>query len=572
MSDSSCKYHYAPGVSDTVNPDTFSSVTGLWSEAVSYFTGRPAFTCMGHALSFSETDRMSTNFAAYLRHELGLQPGERVAVQLPNILQMPVVVYGILKAGLVLVNTNPLYTVREMREQFEDAGIRALIFTRMAGANIEQLTKQLDIEHLIVTGIEDLLPRPKRWLAGLVIRYIKKLVKPFHLPRATTFRKALAAGARHTFCPPAIRATDLALLQYTGGTTGKANGAMLTHRNLIANVLQAKTCLLQKDENGRRLLTFAGETIISPLPLYHIYAFTVHLMVIPCIGANNVLIPDPRDTNRFIQTLKKIKFSGISGINTLFNSLLNHPEFAQCDFSQLQMTLSGGTALSSDVATRWRQATGCLIAEGYGLTECSPVVSLNPFTEKLQREGTVGLPMPGTEVKVISCETGRELPCGEAGELCVRGPQVMNGYWHNSEATVEVMDSSGWLHTGDVATLDKEGFVTIVDRIKDVILVSGFNVYPCEIENVVASHPQVINCAATGVPDQRTGEAVKLFVVSNSARLTQKELRDYCRASLAPYKIPAHIEFRKELPLSPVGKVLRRVLREEDRQKFVVNG
>ncbi|WP_027896392.1 long-chain-fatty-acid--CoA ligase FadD2 [Zestomonas thermotolerans] len=548
------------GVANEIDLGAYKSVIEVFERSCKKFADRPAFSNLGVTLSYAELDRLSAAFAAYLQKHTDLKPGDRIAVQLPNVLQYPIAVFGALRAGLIVVNTNPLYTAREMRHQFSDAGARALVYLNMFGHLVQEVLPDTEIEYLIEARMGDLQPGLKGPLLNAAVKYLKKLVPAFHLPQAVPFKSALAQGQGHALKPVKVSLDDIAVLQYTGGTTGVAKGAMLTHRNLVANMLQVDACLGQLGDDGRPLMQAGHEVLIAPLPLYHIYAFTVHCMCMMINGNHNVLITNPRDIPGFVKELAKWRFTGICGLNTLFVALMNHPDFRKLDFSALKLTNSGGTALVRATAEQWQQITGCAITEGYGLTETSPVVSTNP-RGRLARLGTVGLPVPGTALKVID-EQGNELPLGEPGELCVKGPQVMKGYWQRPEATAEVLDAEGWLKTGDIAVIDPDGYLRIVDRKKDMIIVSGFNVYPNEIEEVVMAHPKVASCAAIGVPDEKSGEAVKLFVVPREPGLSVEELKAYCREQLTGYKVPKHIVLRDALPMSPVGKILRRELRE----------
>ena len=550
------------GVVDTVNPDRYHNLIEIVDELLSENSERPAFTGIGHTLSFRELDHYSKQFAAYLQQRTTLKPGDRIAIQMPNLLQYPIVAYGAIRAGLVIVNTNPLYTAREMRHQFKDSGAKALVFMDNFGHLVEEVIDDTEIEFLFVTRLADMLPVPKRPLINFLAKHVKKMVRPFCLPKAKPLRDALCAKGIE-YEPLSVKPDrhDPAVLQYTGGTTGVAKGAVLTHRNLIANMLQAKAMLMQHNDQGQPVQKPGEEILIAPLPLYHIYAFTVHLLAMPFMGNQSVLIANPRDTKTFIKFIKPWQFTGFIGLNTLFVSLMNHPDFRGCDFSKLKLTLSGGTALQHETGVRWEAYTGCRVSEAYGLTECSPAVCMNPFDSTSQL-GTAGLPVPSTELKVVN-EAGDELGVGECGELCVKGPQVMAGYWHRPEETAEVLDQEGWVKTGDVATIKEDGFVQIVDRLKDMILVSGFNVYPNEIEDIVSTFDRVVNCAAIGIPDAVTGERIKLFVIPADQNLTMDEVKDYCREKLTPYKVPKDIEFRAELPMTPVGKILRKDLRKE---------
>ena len=548
------------GVGSHVNPDLFPNMVSVINNFLSENGARSAFTGIGHTLSFADIDAHSRHFATYLQQHTDLKPGDRIAIQMPNLLQYPIAVYGAIRAGLVIVNTNPLYTGREMLHQFNDSGAKALVFLENFGHLVEEVVGQTNIKYLISTQLADMLPTPKRQVVNFLAKHVKKMVPKYSLPGAIPFLDTLQLGSKKTYQqPPAAKLSDPVVLQYTGGTTGVAKGAVLTNRNLIANMLQCKEVLSQVDKQGQAIMSPGQEILIAPLPLYHIYAFNVHLLCMPFLGNHNILIANPRDTNTFIKFIKPWRFTGFIGLNTLFVSLLNHPRFKECDLSQLKMTLSGGTALQEATARHWHKETGCVVSEAYGLTECSPAVCMNPAGE-FSQPGTAGLPVPSTEVKTID-EFGAETAIGDPGELCVRGPQVMSGYWQRKEATDEVLSSEGWLKTGDVAVIHQDGFVRIVDRIKDMILVSGFNVYPNEIEDVVSGHPKVANCAAIGIPDEATGEKVKLFVMRSDDSLTEDELLTWCREYLTAYKVPKACEFRDELPMTPVGKILRKDLR-----------
>ncbi|PJE80412.1 Long-chain-fatty-acid--CoA ligase [invertebrate metagenome] len=549
------------GVMDTVDSDQYPNALCVIETFLKQHADKSAFTSIGQTLSFSDIDYASRCFASYLQNYTDLKPGDRIAIQMPNLLQYPIAVYGALRAGLVVVNTNPLYTAREMEHQFKDSGAKALVFLDVFGHLVEKVIASTDIEYLIVTRLADMLPAPKRQLINFVAKHVKKMIQPFSLKEAIPFRQLIKKGGQVAYLPPdPAKSSDVAVLQYTGGTTGVSKGAVLTHRNIVANMLQAQAVLSQESSEGMPILTHGSEIIIAPLPLYHIYAFTVHLLCLPLLGNHSVLIANPRDTSTFIRFIKPWRFTGFIGLNTLFVSLLHHPKFDECDFSAMKFTLSGGTALKEEVAHQWKAKTGCDISEAYGLTECSPAVCINPVGGKSQL-GTAGLPVPDTELKTEV--DGIETVVGEPGELCVKGPQVMARYWQRPDATREVLGADGWLKTGDVAVIQEDGFVKIVDRLKDMILVSGFNVYPNEIEDVVVSNHKVENCAAIGVPDDKTGEKVKLFVIPADESLTEGELVEYCRQHLTAYKVPKDIEFRQELPMTPVGKILRKNLRSE---------
>jgi len=548
------------GVPNDIDLGAYRSVVEVFERACKTHADRPAFSNMGVTLSYSDLERHSAAFAAWLQHHTDLQPGDRIAIQMPNLLQYPVAVFGALRAGLIVVNTNPLYTAREMRHQFQDSGARALVYLNTFGNHVQEVLADTAIEHLIEVQIGDMLPTLRGALVNAAVKHLKKMVPDYSLPQAVAFKNLLRDGARHSLKPTPLSLDDIAVLQYTGGTTGVAKGAMLTHGNLVANMQQVRANMQQLDAQGHPVIREGQEVMIAPLPLYHIYAFTVNCMCMMVTGNHNVLITNPRDINGFVKELQRWQFSAFLGLNTLFVALMAHPQFKKVDFSRLKGTNSGGTALVSAVAERWKSMTGCTVVEGYGLTETSPVVCANPHGEH-SRLGTVGLPVPGTTLKVIDDE-GNALPLGERGELCVKGPQVMKGYWQRPEATAEVLDEEGWLRTGDIAVIDQDGFVSIVDRKKDLIIVSGFNVYPNEIEDVVMAHPKVAACAAIGVADEKSGEAVKLFVVPSDPTLTQEELHAYCRENFTGYKMPRHYVFRDALPMTPVGKILRRELRE----------
>ena len=548
------------GVPSTIDINAYTSVVEVFERSCKRFADRPAFSNLGVTLNYAELERHSAAFAAWLQQHTDLKPGDRIAVQMPNVLQYPIAVFGAMRAGLIVVNTNPLYTEREMRHQFKDSGARALVYLNMFGKRVQEVLPDTGIEYLIEAKMGDLLPTAKGWLINTVVDKVKKMVPAYHLPQAIAFKQVLRDGRALSHNPVALSLDDIAVLQYTGGTTGLAKGAMLTHGNLVANMLQVLACFSQHGPDGQKLIKEGQEVMIAPLPLYHIYAFTANCMCMMVTGNHNVLITNPRDIPAFIKELGKWRFSALLGLNTLFVALMDHPGFRQLDFSALKVTNSGGTALVKATAERWESLTGCRIVEGYGLTETSPVASTNPYGQ-LARLGTVGIPVADTAFKVID-DDGNELPLGERGELCIKGPQVMKGYWQQPEATAQCLDAQGWFKTGDIAVIDPDGFTRIVDRKKDMIIVSGFNVYPNEIEDVIMGHPQVANCAAIGVPDERSGEAVKLFVVAREGGLSVDELKAYCKANFTGYKVPKHIVLRESLPMTPVGKILRRELRD----------
>ncbi len=548
------------GVANNIDVTEYKSVVEVFERSCKKFADRPAFSNLGVTLTYAELDRLSAAFGAYLQKHTDLKPGDRIAVQMPNILQYPIAVFGALRAGLIVVNTNPLYTAREMRHQFKDSGARALVYLNVFGKLVQEVLPDTDIEFLIEARMGDMLPSLKGWLVNNVVKHVKKMVPDYQLPQAQGFKTALQQGGSSAIKSVTAQLGDIAVLQYTGGTTGVAKGAMLTHGNLVANMQQIHACLSQLGDDGLPLMKEGQEIMIAPLPLYHIYAFTANCMCMMVNGNHNILISNPRDIGAFIKELKKWRFSALLGLNTLFVALMDHPEFKDLDFSNLKVTNSGGTALVKATAERWQAITGCSVVEGYGLTETSPVASTNAYGDKV-RLGTVGIPVPGTAFKVID-DDGVEQALGERGELCVKGPQVMKGYWLRPEATDEVLDADGWLKTGDVAVIDPDGFVRIVDRKKDLIIVSGFNVYPNEIEDILMTHPQVASCAVIGVPDERSGEAVKLFVVPRAGGVTVEELKAFCRENFTAYKVPRHIVLRESLPMTPVGKILRRELRD----------
>lgn len=531
--------------------DADTNIPALLQRAIDEFADKPAYTCLGKTICFADLDRLSKNFAAYLQQHTGLQPGDRIAIQLPNILQYPVVVFGALRAGLVVVNTNPLYTPHEMQHQFQDAGVKAIVILANVASKLEAVLADTPIRHVIVTELADLHDWPQRVVINAAAKYLKKMVPPFHLPQAVSLRTALAQGAASEYGPVPQTRDDIAVLQYTGGTTGVAKGAMLTHANLLANVRQCEV-FMQKAGVNR-----GGEIVVAPLPLYHIYAFMLHILLMVDSGNHSLLIPDPRNFSAVTKVLSKYPFSVFIGINTLFVALANHDAFRKLDFSALKLTFSGGMALTESAAKRWQQTTGCAVIEGYGLTESSPVLTVNPPGHA--RIGSIGIPLANTDIRIVD-DNGVVQPIGVAGELCARGPQVMKGYWQREQATADTI-VNGWLHTGDIAIVDPDGFVRIVDRKKDMIIVSGFNVYPNEIENVMSAHPDIFECAAIGVPDELTGEAVKLFVVSRNPELDVEQVRAFARKELTAYKVPKQVEFRETLPKSNVGKILRRELR-----------
>lgn len=549
---------YPAGLAKTIDTSKYQSVIEVFNTFVAKYADKPAFTCLGHTITYAELESKSAAFAAYLQNETVLEVGDRIAVQLPNVLQYPIVVFGAMRAGMTVVNTNPLYTEREMEHQFNDSGAKALIVLANMAAKAERILANTSIETVIVTEVGDMHNTGKRILINSVLKYVKKEVEAFSIPNAIPLRKALSLGKGKTFKTPELKHDDVAVLQYTGGTTGVAKGAMLTHGNLIANMMQCHGLFTMALDEGK-------ESAIAPLPLYHIYAFTVHCMVLLETGNHSILIPNPRDIPGFIKVLKNTEFSCFVGLNTLFVALCSQPIFKGLDFSRLKLTISGGMALTKDAADQWKDVTQCDVAEGFGMTETSPVVSFNP--PGYIQIGTIGLPVASTNCKVID-DNGNELPIGEAGELCVQGPQVMKGYWQRPEATAETISSDGWLKTGDVAVIADDGYIKIVDRKKDMIIVSGFNVYPNEVENEIVAHADVVEAAVIGIPDAKSSEAVKVFIVSSNENLSAAEIKDWARERLTGYKVPKFVEFRDELPKTNVGKILRRELRDEELAKI----
>ena len=545
--------HYPAGVPAEIDLDEFRSIGDLFARSEKLYGPRTAYINMDKAITYAELDRLSAAFGSYCQSVLKLPKGARIALMMPNLLQYPVCLYGALRAGYTVVNCNPLYTERELEHQLKDSGAEAIVIVENFAHVLANVIARTPIKHVLVTQLGDMLDFPKRLIVNVVVKYVKKMVPAWKLPIAIELRDALAEGARLPLQPVEVGHDDLAFLQYTGGTTGVSKGAMLTHRNIIANLQQAHAWIAPflREE----------EIIITALPLYHIFALTANCLTFFKIGATNVLITNPRDIPGFIKEIGKYKFSTITGVNTLFNAMVNNPDFAKLDLSQLHLTLGGGMAVQRAVAERWKQITGATLIEAYGLTETSPAATMNPI-DIIEYNGTIGLPISSTEV-TIRDDDGKDLALGERGELCIRGPQVMKGYWNRPEETAKVIMADGFLRTGDVAIMDSSGYVKIVDRKKDMILVSGFNVYPNEIEDVLAMHPGVLESAAVGVPDPKTGEAVKIYVVKKDPNLTEAALLEHCRANLTAYKVPRQIAFRNDLPKTNVGKILRRELRDE---------
>jgi long-chain acyl-CoA synthetase len=544
--------NYPAGVPAEIDPDAYPSIVAVLEDAIARFRDRPAFSSFGKVITYAELDRLSAQFAAYLRGELGLARGDRVAIMMPNCLQYPVSTFGILRAGLTVVNVNPLYTARELKHQLDDSGASAIVVVDNFGHTVEEVFAASPLKHVVTTGLGDMVGGAKGAIMNFVVKHIKKMVPRYSLPGAVRFRDALAAGTRHPAPGERIDSGDIAFLQYTGGTTGVAKGAMLTHRNLVANMEQAAAWVGGNLRPGE-------EVIITALPLYHIFSLTANGLVFTKFGGLNHLITNPRDMPGFVKELKKTRFTAITGVNTLFNGLLHAEGFDQVDFSSLRLTLGGGMAVQRAVAERWKQVTGCTLVEAYGLTETSPAACINPM-DLPEYNGSIGLPIPSTDA-CLKDEDGRKVATGEVGELCLKGPQVMKGYWNRPDETAATIDAEGWLHTGDMARMDERGFFYIVDRKKDMILVSGFNVYPNEVEDVLAGMPGVLEVAVVGAPDEHSGEVVKAVIVRKDPSLTAEDVKAYAREYLTGYKRPHIVEFRTELPKSNVGKILRRELR-----------
>ncbi|ANA33979.1 AMP-binding protein [Ralstonia mannitolilytica] len=549
---------YPEGVPAEIDPDRYHSLAEVFRESVEKYRTRVAYVSVGTEMTYDECERQAKHFAAWLQSR-GVKKGDRVAIMLPNSLQYPVCLFGTLLAGAIVVNVNPLYTVPELAHQLRDSGAQTIVVLENFARTLEQALPGTQVRNIVITGIGDLMGGAlnlKGRALNFVMRHVQKQVPPYRLPTPVWLRDALATGRSRTLQPVQLEPQDIAFLQYTGGTTGVAKGAMLTHRNIIANLLQAEVW-------SKGMLSDEAETNVTLLPLYHIFSLTVNLLMFMTMGGRNILIANPRDTKRVLFILRKERFSGIAGVNTLFNALLEDPEFAKRDFSAMKVTIGGGMAVQRAIAERWKKVTGHTIVEGYGLTECSPVVSMNP-PDITEFSGTIGLPAPSTEVR-FKRDDGTIAPIGEPGELQVRGPQVMRGYWQRPDETAKVIDADGWFSTGDIGVMDANGYIRLIDRKKDMILVSGFNVYPNEIEDVVALHPEVLEVAAIGVPDPVAGERVKIIVVPRTGALTEAALLEHCRAHLTGYKMPRIVEFRhEELPKSTVGKILRRELRDAD--------
>lgn len=556
MSDRIWLKSYPEGVPHDLPPLPYSSLVALLEESFRKYADRPAYSFLGKELSYADTDRLSRAFAAYLQG-LGLAKGDRVAIMMPNVPQYPVTVAAILRAGYVVVNVNPLYTARELEHQLKDSGSKAIVIIENFAATLQKCIANTPVKHVVLAAMGDLIGL-KGHIVNLVVRKVKKLVPPFELPNAVRFNEALAQGARKTLNQPDLKPDDVAVLQYTGGTTGVSKGAVLLHRNVISNALQSE---LWNAPVMSKVPANEQPTGVCALPLYHIFAFTVGMMLSLRNGSKLILIPNPRDLHAVLKELSKHTFHSFPAVNTLFNGLVNHPDFHTVDWSNLKVSLGGGMSVQSAVADKWLKQTQCPIVEGYGLSETSPSTSCNPVTNK-EFTGTIGVPLPSTYMKIIDDE-GRDVPQGQPGEIAIKGPQVMAGYWQRPDETAKVMTADGWFKSGDIGVMDDKGYFKIVDRKKDMILVSGFNVYPNEVEDVVARMPGVLEVAAVGVPNEESGEAVKLVIVKRDPALTQEQVQAYCRENMTGYKRPKVIEFRTELPKTPVGKILRRELRDK---------
>ncbi len=548
--------HYPAGVPADIDPNKYQSIRDLFEESIASFRDRPAYYCMGKEINFGELDLMSQAFGAWLQSQ-GLQKGERVALMMPNVLQYPVALFGVLRAGLVVVNVNPLYTPRELEHQLKDSGAKAIVILENFAHTLEQVIARTPVKQVVVAAMGDLLGAAKGALVNFVVRNVKKMVPAYQFDNALRFNQVLRAAAGMTLARVEIKPDDIAFLQYTGGTTGVSKGAMLLNRNITANLTQVEAWLdpFLSEYDRKHYI------IITALPLYHIFSLTVNCLMMLKIGGKNVLIVNPRDIPGFVKELARHKYTTITGVNTLFNALMHHPDFDKLDFSALRISNGGGMAVQKAVAEKWKKITGVTLTEGYGLTETSPVATTNPPDLK-EFNGSIGLPVPSTEISIRD-DDGNELPLGEPGEICIRGPQVMAGYWQRPEETAKVMTADGFFRSGDIGIMDEKGHTRIVDRKKDMILVSGFNVYPNEIEGVVMMLPGVLECAAIGVADEHSSEAVKLFVVRKDPDLTEKEVRAHCHQNLTGYKCPKYVEFRTDLPKTNVGKILRRALRDE---------
>jgi len=545
--------NYPGGIPANIDPDKYSTILEYLDEVCKKNANKPAFSFMGKEMTYKQLDNLSTQFGAYLQSR-GLKPGDKFAIMMPNLPQYPIALFGALKAGLVVVNTNPLYTPREMEHQFNDSEARGILILENFAANLEKILDKTKIDVVLTASIGDMLGFPKKHVVNFVIRKVKRMVPRYHLKNTVNFAEAMTQGKKFKINSDfENNPHDVIVLQYTGGTTGVSKGAMLTNRNLVANMMQIKTFITPYLKEG------IDQVILAPLPMYHIFAFTINCLAAMDMGALSVLVLNPKQLDTVVKEFDRYKITGMTGVNTLYNALLNNEKFKNTDWTHLQFVAAGGTALQKSVALEWEKLTNTIISEGYGMTEASPVVSSNPYGAS--RLGTVGIPVPSTEVRIIT-EEGEVLPLGAIGEIQIRGPQVMKGYYKKPEETAKTITADGWLNTGDIGMLDSDGYLSIVDRKKDMILVSGFNVYPNEIEDVVAMHPKVLESAAVGIPSEKSGECVKVFVVKNDKSLSEEELIRHCRENLTGYKVPKEVEFREELPKTNVGKILRRALKE----------
>jgi len=548
---------YPKGIPHEIDPDSFSSLVDLIETSFKEYDDLIAYENMGKTLTFSEVDKLSAKFADFLQNQAGLKKGDRIAIQMPNLLQWVVAMFGSIRAGLIVVNTNPLYTAREMKHQFTDTRAKAVVILANFASSLEKIIDDTDVETVVITEIGDMLGGVKKTLVNFVVKHVKKMVPPYKIKGAIKFNDALKLGVSGSYERHEISNEDVAFLQYTGGTTGVSKGAMLTHRNIIANMEQISAWMLPK-------LKPRVEIIVTGLPMYHIFALTVNCLAFLKMGAQNVLVTNPRDMPGFVKTLKKFPFTVFTGVNTMFNGLLNQEEFKNVDFSNFKIAVGGGMAVQDVVATKWKEVTNVPLAEGYGLTETSPLLCCNPI-DGTERIGTIGLPAPSTEIRILD-DDGKEVPVGEAGEICAKGPQVMKGYWEKPDETDNVF-VNGYFKTGDIGFINEDGFVKIVDRKKEMINVSGFNVFPNEIENVISAHEKVLEVGAIGISDPRSTEKVKVFIVKKDESLTEEEIKAYCKENMTAYKVPKQVEFRDELPKSNVGKILRRILKEEEEGK-----
>jgi long-chain acyl-CoA synthetase len=544
------KYHSS--VPQHIESNTYQQIIDVFDESVKNFKDKVAFSNMNVDMTYNELDRLSGDFASFLQNELGLKKGDRIAIQMPNVLQFPVALFGAFRAGLIVVNTNPLYTAKEMQHQFKDSGAQAIVILANFAHLLQTVIHETDIKSVVVTELGDLFPFPKSLIVNSVVKHVKKMVPAYSIPQAYNFKKALDIGSQKAFQKVRVSLEETAFLQYTGGTTGVSKGAVLTHKNIISNMMQISAWMKPQLKVGE-------EIALTPLPMYHIFSLTVNCLAFMKYGSKNILITNPKDIGAFIKLMRENDFTIMSGVNTLFNALMNHKDFGQVNFTKLKVCVAGAMALQRPVSTRWEQLTKTKIVEGYGLTESSPVVCCNPI-DGTDKPGTIGLPIPDTDIRIVD-DNNVEVAFGQAGELCVKGPQVMTGYWNRPDETSIVIDQQGWLHTGDIASMDEDGFVKIVDRKKDMILVSGFNVYPNEVEEAIASHPGVLEVAAVGKPDVHSGEVVKVVIVKKDPQLTAEDVIAHAKKSLTNYKVPKVVEFRDELPKTNVGKILRRALR-----------